>query len=207
MKHVRLLVIMVFLILAALSGTAVLVGRAHADEGPSNALQTMGLDACNGKLCFMQLVPGVTTMEQARQAMASYMFRDDGGDFHSRVGGFEVRIDGEDGSGIQHVDIQAPANSGPSSVPFSEIIRQFGTPCYVSQVMSYDGSIVLTYPSFQLHVAIEEQGRLSLDSTISGVTLADAPTGNLCDGDDPYGTPWRGFASANIYEAQNQFDR
>ncbi len=209
MRHLRLLVVIVFLVLVALTGTAVLHGRALSDDSAVNPLQAMRLDTCNGRLCFMQLVPGVTTWDEAKQVLANYMLRDDGDHFHSQVDGLQIRVDGgEYGSEIRRVDIQSSGQAGSSfSVPFSEIIRQFGTPCSVGEVRSQGGGLLLIYPSFQLSVSTEESGRLSPDSMVSGITLQGDSSGDLCNGYDPYSTPWRGFASVDFYEAQLRIDR
>jgi hypothetical protein len=237
MRHLRLLVVTIFLVLIALTGTAVLHGRALAPESSGHAMQAMGLDACNGRLCFMQLVPGVTTMDDAKQTLRQYIYRDDGGDFHSQIGNLQIRVEGSYGSEISNVQIDTSSGAGSSfSVPLSEIIEQFGTPCYVStsqygygygyssgyangynQSYAANGPayspaverLSLIYPSFVLEVNTEETGRLSLDSMVSGITLQSGSGGssNLCEGYSGFGIPWRGFASANVYLAQSQVDQ
>ena len=85
MKLLRWLIVTVFLILTAVTGTIVLHGRG-LPEVRTDQLQAMGVDTCEGKLCFMQVIPGVTTWNEAHRALSNYITRDEGDHFHGQVG-------------------------------------------------------------------------------------------------------------------------
>ena len=209
MKRLRWLIVTVFLILTAVTGTIVLHGRGLPGVR-TDQLQAMGVDTCEGKLCFMQVIPGVTTWNEAHRALANYITRDEGDHFHGQVGDYEIRVEGGwSDTTITRVDVQNYRNSPTATVvPFSEVIAQFGTPCYVSVTGARMRGLTLTYPTFRLSISTEER-RLSFDSPIQGITLVDvvASNGNLCAGAAASGIPWRGFASVELYEALEGFDR
>jgi hypothetical protein len=212
MKHLKLFVMIVFLLLVALTGTAMLYGRALAADGMTSPLLAMGIDNCDGKLCFMQVVPGITTRYEALEAMRGKNIRDEGNHFHANVPGLAIRVDAEDyDEPVRRVDIQSSGGPGSGfSVPFRQLIEQFGTPCFVSVNEGRSGSRVLslTYPSFTVQIYGEDD-RLSLNSEITGITIQNSSgTSNLCQGMySYYGTPWRGFASVDVYEAESYRDR
>jgi hypothetical protein len=209
MKPLRWLVVIIFLILTAVTGTIVLHGRG-LPEVRTDQLQAMGVDTCEGKLCFMNVVPGVTTWSEAHKALADYITRDEGDHFHGQVGDYEIRVEGGwSDDTITRVDVQNYRNMRTSPVvQFKEVIAQFGTPCYVSVSGARIRGLTLTYPTFRLSISTEER-RLSLDSPIQGITLVDVvgSNGNLCAGGATSGIPWRGFASVELYEALEGFDR
>ncbi len=209
MKFLRWFVVIIFLMLTAVTGTIVLHGRGLPGVRTDN-LQAMGVDTCVGKLCFMQVIPGVTTWNQAIDALDKYITRDEGDHFHGQVGDYEIRVAGGwSGETVTQVEVQNYRNSRTSPVvPFREIIAQFGTPCYVSISGTRTPGLLLTYPTFRLSISTEER-RLSLDSPIAGITLVDVSDsgGDLCVGAAQSGIPWRGFASVELYEALERFDR
>src|SRR5436309_10255699 len=63
MKWLGGLAIVMCVLVAALAGGSVLIGRAQ--PVPAVA-QVVGLDSCNGSPCFKGIVPGVTTWDEAQ---------------------------------------------------------------------------------------------------------------------------------------------
>src|SRR5215813_3893170 len=137
MRYLRLVSLVLFLLFAALAGSAVLFGRTLAAP-PAGNFGSVGLEMCDTKLCLFHVIPGVTSYSQAKDAMANYITRDEGNHFHGQIGALQLRVE-MDHTGLQTrvVDVQAP-RGGPEalSLRFSQFIQRYGTPCYVSSVMS-----------------------------------------------------------------------
>lgn len=207
MRRLRWVPLIVCLGLMVFLGSAVLYGRAMpalADQGFGET----GLDVCNGKFCLFNVTPGITTYDEAKRALSSYITRDNGNHFHGQVGNAVLRVE-MDGTQSQSraIQVQSPYNSQDSlSLRFSQIIQQFGMPCYIADVQTRSGGLALAYPSFSIEVSADRE-RISLDSRISSITLVDDndldATNKTCDS-SPGVVPWRGFASLQVYESLQQ---
>jgi hypothetical protein len=207
MRRLRWVPLIVCLVLIVFLGSAVLYGRAMpAPAAPD--LSEAGLDVCNGKLCLFHVTPGITTYDQAKHALASYITRDETNHFHGQVGGAEIRVE-TDGSGSETraIQVQAPYNTQSSlSIRFSQIIQQFGMPCYIADVGIRSGGLSLVYPSFSIQVSADQE-RISLDSPISSIMLVednnlDAANRTCASAEGV--VPWRGFASVQVYRSLQQ---
>lgn len=203
MRYLKWVPLVLFVLLFVLTG--VVVARARSlPIAVSQTFPAVGLDNCGGKRCLFQIVPGSTSYDEAMQALAENITRDQGDHFHGHIGGVEIRVQSDyNGSQITRVDVTGLRN-GQSSVGlrFGQIIEQFGLPCYVLDVRRGVDGLVVAYPSFTLWV-LAVQDRITPESPIGGITLSD--DGNLgvdnkvCR--EMYGaTPWRGFAALHVYE-------
>jgi len=214
MKRLGWIPIVLILLLVSLTGTAVIVGRALPAQ-PSDGLKTVGLDDCQGKVCLYQITPGVTTWTEAKQRLASSITRDEGDHFHGRVNSFEIRVVMDmTGTQIKMIDAQSSqyGYSGSSAAPLQlkQVIDQYGFPCAVTGVSQRGSSngLLLVYPAFRLFV-LADQDRIGLNSPISGITLQDdnnLDVGSRSCDKSSWGSPWRGFASIQVYQSLRQND-
>lgn len=203
MKRLRWVPIMLCLLLVMLAATAVVYGRGL--PAPTfERIEQAGLDVCNGKLCLFQIVPGTTTWDEAREALAEHITRDQGDHFHGQVNGFEIRVEmGYAGAEITRIDVESRQNTqNPIPLRFRQIVEQFGLPCYVIGVTRQDDGLTVAYPSFRLSV-MADQGRITLDSPVGAISLLDDSDLNLdnkqCD-TSWSAVPWRGFAALKLYQ-------
>jgi hypothetical protein len=203
MKYLKWVPVVLFVLLFVLTG--VVVARARSlPIAVSETFPAVGLDNCGGKRCLFQIVPGSTSYDEAMQALAENITRDQGDHFHGHIGGVEIRVQSDyNGSQITRVDVTGLRNGQASvGLRFGQIIEQFGLPCYVLDVRRGVDGLVVAYPSFTVWV-LAVQDRITPESPIGGITLSD--DGNLgvdnkvCR--EMYGaTPWRGFAGLHVYE-------
>ncbi len=204
LKWIPILLCVLFL---ALTGVAVVYGRSLPAQ-PTSGTQLAGLDTCGGKMCLFQIVPGVTSWYTAKQAMSDYITRDEGDHFHGQIGDVAIRVEMDlTGSQISAVEVQgASGYQTPLGLTFQQIIEQYGQPCYVVAVRPRNTGIDVSYPSFTVTV-LPDQDRISLSSPVSAITLVDnenLDVDNTSCSHIPGATPWRGFASLNVYRELEQ---
>jgi hypothetical protein len=197
MRYLRLIPMVLFLLFAVLAGSAVLYGRTLAAP-PAGNFQSVGLDTCDNKLCLFHVTPGITSYDEAKNVLASYITRDESNHFHGQIGALQLRVEtDETGTQTRVVDVQSPRSSPDAlSLRFSQFIQQYGTPCYVSTVMAGEDSLVMVYPSFRV-VVLASENHISLNSAIGGITLVN--DSDACSGVNG-AIPWRGFASLQSYQ-------
>lgn len=210
MKYLKWVPLVLFVLLLVLTGAVVAHAR-NFSIPVSEKFPTAGLDVCAGKRCLFQIVPGHTTWDEAKESLAEHITRDQGDHFHGQIRGLEIRVQGDfSGSQISRIDVQGlGGGQSPLALRFGQIIEQFGLPCYVIDVRPRNGGLVVAYPSFRIWV-LAVQDRITPDSPIGGITLVDdidLGVENKECRDIPGATPWRGFASLQLYEGLGWIER
>jgi hypothetical protein len=200
MRFLRV-VIPMWLLLLSLIIVAKLFGYAIVETNP---LREIGFDVCDGQPCFLELVPGITTGQQAHELLSQY---DDilpyiaGGDILARVNniGFALIIDDNTNKIISIQIAVAPRITFPQ---LDDFIAMYGLPCAVA-VSKDPPSLTLNYPNMSLG-SHELQGRFSLYAELWYVALASTEVStHRCQYSESEGysvRPWRGFTVANRYK-------
>ena len=196
--------VIVCTLLILLLGGVVIYGH-RLPAPPAQHFDEAGLDVCYGKFCLFSVTPGVTSFEDAKILLANYITLDEGDHVHGQKGGANIRVEASiDGSAVRAVQVQGVGYTlNALSLRLNQVIEQFGFPCGVSDVALQSGELTLNYPAFRIQVATTDD-RISLDSPISGITLAaddNLDDTNKSCRDMKWVMPWHGFASIQRYES------
>ncbi len=203
MGRLRWGLLVLCLLLFLLMGTTVLYARTLPAPGPAH-FDTAGLSECNSRLCLFRITPGITSWDEAKSALASYITRDDGDHVHGQVGSAAIRVE-MDNTGMQTsaIEVQGSlSDHDPLALHFGQVIEHFGTPCYVSGVDADHNSIMLEYPSFTVQL-LTNQNQITLDSPVGALTLRTSADAGRDQGrctNNQGGIPWHGFASLREYD-------
>jgi hypothetical protein len=198
MKRLLLLTTGVSLILLALS--FVVIGRGRA--GPMREV-VEGLGWCEGKPCFMGIVPGQTSWDEARSILIRHGGVETDIGIALSIGSSAKilvwsRLEDFDKS-VTVIEIHLPEGS-PSTL--GSLISYYGSPCAVTQPYNLNvPSFVLLYKSMSFYATSpysSQQDYTSLDPSwpVYTVQLFDLEHG--CEGTS-YTSSWRGFASLRAY--------
>jgi hypothetical protein len=180
-----------WLSLAVFVGIALLYGRAYPTP---NGAQVFGLDRCNGSLCFIGVVPGITSPEDAASILTRYgaVQPPVAVNFGVKyvIGDAYIDFDGSRTTIIRMSIFSPPDKRLPVTV--GDVLSHLGPPCRMS--LDAEGiwgiHLYLAYPDASIDVAsgIPNQNFVvNVDTPISGIDIFPViATVDRCDS----GRPW-----------------
>jgi hypothetical protein len=186
------LIIVLWATLTLLTMIPIAVGRARNEP---NELERLGFGVCEGRPCFMGIVPGVTSSDEA-EAFAKKR----GGEVSGK---YIIADSGEIGVAIHKTQdvmwvgmVQISAVRPMTLSSAADFIQLYGVPCAVG--IAYDDKqIALRYPSMSV-VVNSDQGIFTADMAIDRIILFIHPRDHMCihGRQESYSvSPWLGFAS------------
>jgi hypothetical protein len=199
-------VLFVWLGLLILCPVGLVVGR--LDQTP-NELQTLGFDLCDGKPCFMEITPGVTTWDDAKAIfMRNKAERAPWSNAKTEELSFRIR-NGLSASvaawslpqGLATLVRLGDIAYSPGVSSVGNFIGQYGSPRCIALLHKYSYFVELYYSAMTL-VLFREDARLTSSTLILEIYLenpAPRPTNFSCSSYNAYEvrtvSDWRGFAS------------
>jgi hypothetical protein len=201
MRLIRRITILILLMMGLIGG-AVLRGRTIS--GPIS-IQTLRIDFCGTSPCFLGIIPGITTWEDAKAVVALYGYDLDSAFPFANADAVSVAADST--GHVGNIDIQTVTPN--SNLPVvSDYIEKFGSPCAISDLTSIYG-ITLIYPRLMVSVGQPlyrlDPGLQVVELQIIDPAIIADNLSELCTLRDLRGYPvinWSGFQTLQFYESQ-----
>jgi hypothetical protein len=186
-------VFIVWLLMIVLCSGALLYGRA---SNQSNELQDLGFGVCDGDPCFMGIVPGKTSWDEAKLILKPYNIKQDFEDAaDANVKDFRLIVYSSKGI-INELIIQKDSSYGGLGVSLGSVIQQVGTPC---AAIADPRAANIFYPSMSLYFA-RDGDRLRKETGISALSIMSKDIVLYCTNNKYH---WKGFTLMNHYGAYN----
>jgi hypothetical protein len=192
------LIIVLMVTLTLLTVIPIAVGRARNEP---NELEALGFGVCDGRPCFMGIVPGVTTWIEAVSFVKKH-----GGIDSTKYLSLDIHSLGVAFYPTEDLSLVGGIQLEPSQIqiPVGQVFQLFGVPCsiIVDRGMITPNGVTLRYHS--MSVTVEDYGLFSPSSYIARGFIHIRS--DLCvHQDDEFVnfSPWIGFASHSRYRAYN----
>jgi hypothetical protein len=196
---------MLYLFSAVIVGGATLYGRVFS---PAWRFSSPKFDLCDGRLCFMTIVPGKTLLTEMKDRLFEYRVSDREGYFLGETDDVEFEIfserNGTDSARVMSIHVM---RKQASLFPFAYIVERFGTPCNIGAagITSTPGEYAfnISYPAFWVGVTLERH-RVDVTSPVYEIVLYDEAKSCDRNSQNPL-MPWLGFTSVEHYREYAAF--
>lgn len=177
-----------------LIATRIAHGRA---QPPQDLLGQYGITPCRNRLCFLGIVPGITSWRAARTLTSrrDAVVTSDGITLQYRDLVAQVppgRSNNAD-SNIRHITIVW--QQSPPDLTLGTIVAQFGTPC--AALTDGPDALTLVYPRARFDSVVIWNDRARYDGPVHRIVLLDPGDQEL--GCQREGSPWLGFTTLARY--------
>jgi hypothetical protein len=166
---------------------AVLVGRARTEPAPKII---DGLGVCQGMPCYMGVIPGRTTLKEARVMMPNLSVLEDHGRADGSYQGTHVTLNFGDAHRISHIKITF---AHPPTI--ATLLMLYGPPCKI-RVYQYGLGLSVEYPA--LYATLDEKPPAP-QSEITQIILSESYLSRCAINKAEGEVPWLGLASVRRY--------
>jgi hypothetical protein len=181
-----------WLLIDAVVCGAVFLGHTYAEP---DQLQTLGLEQCGGKLCFLRIVPGITTLKEASAILAWHGFNSATAQGLYSSDRMNVYIQADPQNDIVgHISVRELYYGASLSVPLADILRYLGIPCGFIVGTSVVTELTLMYPYADVSVSLSHEW-ISPETPITHINIVSQKFWNSCQDS----TPWPGFTFVRRY--------
>lgn len=188
------------ILILTLVSIVALVARAQPQPHP---VVKLGFGMCDERPCFMGLIPGITSAQQAREVMLKQGGTQVGSELLLRVEDVQVRVGLTDR--VSYIVATYFTGARRGMMPFHRLVQEFGPPCKVLATIYAGRQMMVVYPFMSVEITLSEQ-RISFDSPVTMINLWDsrqrgraaAPLESLCRAARET-TDWVGFTAQDRY--------